>query len=427
MENLAGGGADFDLVAASIRADAGDLRTFLNVLATKLDGALPGHVTIRREGGLFVKDRSVHSLRVVLGPAAYELEWAHGELEARIGTSAPGTPLSRVTLDHCIDQLSRDLVEQARTSTQARSAMDGLLAGRLPADTIARPAAAEGQIVYRWPNSRTSPESQLLVNPDEHVVLVRDGIAQGPVPPGRHSLADLSQVGEPDPSGGGGEVEAQINFVLTREIPNLRFGGMVDKVADVQTGLAVGLRVFGDYSLRVVDPKRVVLGLGGGQQGITNDTFTNLMRDLLLKVLREDVVSHITERGWSILGLAAHGQEIESETLAGVQTLARGYGLEITRMGNFTISMKDEDEALLTAHRAKLAEAAAGSGQQCGRCGAANPGAARFCLSCGSPLALACASCGAGNPSNARFCQTCGRPLSPAAAGPADSEGARSA
>ena len=419
MEGIGSGGPDFDLVAASIRADASDLRTFLNVIATKLDGALPGHVTIQREGGIFTKDRSVRLVKVALGVRRYELEWANGEVDARVGAAGSNEALSRVSLDQCIEMLSRDLVEQARTSTQARSAMDGLLAGQLPAEVIARPTEAEGQIVYRWPSSRSSRSSQLLVNPDEQAVLVNDGAADGPVPPGRHLVDSVSpardaSMAEP----GASDLEAQIYFVLTREIPNLHFGGTVDKVVDPQTGLAVGLRVFGDYSLRVVDPKPVVLGLGGGQKGISNTTFTDLMRDLLLKVLREDVVAHITEKAWPILGLAAHGGEIESATLKGVQTLATGYGLEITRMGNFTITMKDEDEALLTAHRLKLAEAAAGAeAQTCGKCGTASPGTARFCLKCGSPLATSCTQCGTANPSTASFCQSCGSPLSAAARG----------
>ncbi|MDQ6691483.1 MAG: SPFH domain-containing protein, partial [Candidatus Dormibacteraeota bacterium] len=416
MESLSSGGADFDLVAASIRADASDLRTFLNVLAVKLEGALPGRVTVQRDGGLFAREKSVRLVKVVLGPRRYELEWAHGDVIARVGGSGAQGVLSEVSLDQAIDLMSRDLVDQARTSTQSKAAMDGLLAGHLPADTLARPAEAEGQIVYRWPNPRTSRSSQLLVNPDEQVVLVHDGTADGPILPGRHSIDAVSPAADPaaaDPAAA--DLEAQIYFVLTREIPNQRFGGMIDKVVDPQTSLAVGLRVFGEYSLRVVDPKQVVLGMGGGQQGINNATFTDLMRDLLLKVLREDVVAHITEKGWPILGLAAHGQEIESETLKGVQTLASGYGLEISRMGNFTISMKDEDEALLTAHRLKLAEAAAGAGQQCGNCGTANLGGARFCLNCGSPLAAACPQCGTSNPSSARFCQSCGSPLATSA------------
>ena len=43
----------FDMVAAGLRADAADLDAFVEALAVKLEGALPGRVTIARQGGLF--------------------------------------------------------------------------------------------------------------------------------------------------------------------------------------------------------------------------------------------------------------------------------------------------------------------------------------------------------------------------------------
>ena len=46
---------------------------------------------------------------------------------------------------------------------------------------------------------------------------------------------------------------------------------------------------------------------------------------------------------------------------------------------------------------------------KCLRCQQDNPAHARFCLGCGSRLALACASCGAELPGTARFCLQCGQ------------------
>ena len=48
-----GPASNFDLLAASLRADAADLKTFMEVLATKLSDALPNMVRVEREGGLF--------------------------------------------------------------------------------------------------------------------------------------------------------------------------------------------------------------------------------------------------------------------------------------------------------------------------------------------------------------------------------------
>ena len=46
---------------------------------------------------------------------------------------------------------------------------------------------------------------------------------------------------------------------------------------------------------------------------------------------------------------------------------------------------------------------------QCPRCQQDNPAHARFCLGCGSRLALPCGACGAELPGTARFCLQCGQ------------------
>jgi class 3 adenylate cyclase/tetratricopeptide (TPR) repeat protein len=52
----------------------------------------------------------------------------------------------------------------------------------------------------------------------------------------------------------------------------------------------------------------------------------------------------------------------------------------------------------------------------CPRCQQDNPAHARFCLGCGSRLALACAACGAELPGTARFCLHCGQAVDTATA-----------
>jgi class 3 adenylate cyclase/tetratricopeptide (TPR) repeat protein len=53
----------------------------------------------------------------------------------------------------------------------------------------------------------------------------------------------------------------------------------------------------------------------------------------------------------------------------------------------------------------------------CQHCGAENPVAARFCMSCGGQLERRCGSCGAAAPPQARFCMECGTALGDAGAG----------
>lgn len=349
--------------------------------------------------------------------------------------------------------------------------------GEARREFIARPDQAKGQILYKWPDTNIRKWTQLTVEQDELAVFFRDGRVQGTITPGRCTL-DSSEI--PflgmlvDAASGGNLFKTEIYFVSTREFPNLPFGGMIDNVVDPETGLAVGLRVFGEYSLKAVEPQSLILNLVGTQNIQTNEQVTDWMREQLLKVLRTDVTSHVVSQNWPILGIAAHTDEIEKATLAKVQSYVNSYGLQIVRLGNFTISIKEDDEEALKRYRrdvqyTKLAGgyqqysvgqalqgvgegAAKGGGEaspailgiglglgqtamgaagqtvaaggqvqvRCGNCGTLNAESAKFCSNCGQGLAAApapagavvtCANCGSRNAANARFCSNCGSSL----------------
>jgi membrane protease subunit (stomatin/prohibitin family) len=366
----------------------------------------------------------------------------------------------------------------------------GLFGGEVRREFIARPDSAKGQILYKWPDTNIRKWTQLTVEQDELAVFFRDGLVQGTVQPGRATLdsSEIPFLGKlVDAASGGNLFKTELYFVSTREFPNLPFGGSVDNVVDPETGIAVGLRVFGEYSLRAVEPQSLILQLVGTQQLQTNEQITNWMREQLLKVLRTDVVSHIVGQNWPILGIAAHTEEVEQETVAKVQDFIQGYGLQIVRLGNFTISIKEEDEETLKNFRkdvsyTKLAggfqQYAAGeamlgvgkgaaegggalppallgiglgmgqniAGQQgqavaaggaiqvrCGNCSTLNPESAKFCASCGQAIGapapppagatVHCTQCGTVNSATAKFCANCGSNLQEQAGAPAATAG----
>lgn len=357
----------------------------------------------------------------------------------------------------------------------------GIFGSEVRREFIARPDQSKGQIVFKWPDMNIRKLTQLTVEQDELAVFFRDGRIQGTIPPGRVTL-DSSEI--PflgilvDAASGGNLFKSEIYFISTHEFPNLPFGGMIDNVVDPETGLAVGLRVFGDYSLKVSEPQSLITNLVGTQNLSTNQQITDWMREQVLKVLRTDVVSHIVGQNWPILGIAAHTEEIENATLSKVQSYVSTYGVQIVRMGNFTISIKEDDEETLKKYRkdvsyTKLAggfqqysvgEALQGVGQgaaqggggnnpaimgiglglggmltgaagqavaaggqvqvRCGKCGTLNAENAKFCSSCGQTLAavaaapegalVACPSCGTQNSATAKFCSSCGGSMVPA-------------
>jgi hypothetical protein len=120
----------FELLAASLRADTTDLRAFVEALATKLEGALPQQTEVQRKSaGFLSKEKRVTRISVDMGGTRYELIADGPRVQASKGTSVRGIVLKteQLPLDGWIDDLSRDLTDQAQNSEQARLALERLL------------------------------------------------------------------------------------------------------------------------------------------------------------------------------------------------------------------------------------------------------------------------------------------------------------
>jgi hypothetical protein len=125
------GPEDLDLLAASLRADAGDLDAFVEALAVKLEAALPGQVEVERRGGLLGGRKRVRRIEVTLGDQRYEAEADRGRVTCRRRSVVRGIALKtqELDLDAWIAALSQDLVEEADRSDRGRQALARLLEG----------------------------------------------------------------------------------------------------------------------------------------------------------------------------------------------------------------------------------------------------------------------------------------------------------
>jgi hypothetical protein len=121
---------DLDLLAASLRADANDSAAFLEALAARLEGALPGQVEVQRTGRLFGA-KHVRRIDVRLGDGHYEIEGDHGVLVGRRRSVVRGIALKSEELgvDAWIEALSADLLALAQSSERGRLALERLLTG----------------------------------------------------------------------------------------------------------------------------------------------------------------------------------------------------------------------------------------------------------------------------------------------------------
>lgn len=345
--------------------------------------------------------------------------------------------------------------------------------GDLNRQFIARPDTAKEEMLFKWPDLTIRKLTQVTVEPDETAIFFKDGKVAGVLPQGRSTLDGtlLPFLGDiVDFASGGNMYRAELYFVGTREFVSLPFGGSVDDIEDPETGLAVGLRVFGEYALSINDPSALILKLVGTRQA-SNDLITDWAREQILKTLRTSVVRKLVAEKWPVLGIAARTADIESALLSDVKAPLAPYGIQITRLGNVTISLNPEDEQTLKGLRKDSAYtrlaggfreygvgaalkgigegAAAGGGggtaalgvgmglggmvaglsaavpaavpapvgasTTCPNCHAANAPGAKFCSGCGTALAAPkashCNQCGTAAVAGAKFCGNCGATL----------------
>lgn len=253
---------------------------------------------------------------------------------------------------------------------------------------IAVPDTHKGQIVFKWPDQNIRKFTRAIVEPDAVAVFMSQGQVMGVLPPGQHTLdaKELPFLGLfIDWATGGDAFKAEIYFIGTREYPNLRFGGRLDEVQDPQTGLIVTLRAFGEYSLKILDPTKLILNLTGTVDVSNNDNITGWVAEQLLKVTRTSVTTQLMSGAWPILGLSAHSPDIEAAVMPAADGQLETYGITISKLGNLDVNLDEEDNARLkklagdTAYsrlaggflQAAQAEALQGAGQGMAQGGAA--------------------------------------------------------
>jgi hypothetical protein len=121
----------FDLDAAGLRAGSADLATGIEVLAAKLEDALPAETAVRRRSrGLLSREKVVEEIEVALGEWRYSLRSAGGAtVEGNRAQAVRGVVIKRepLSLEAWVESLTAALREQAATSEQARTALDRLV------------------------------------------------------------------------------------------------------------------------------------------------------------------------------------------------------------------------------------------------------------------------------------------------------------
>lgn len=216
---------------------------------------------------------------------------------------------------------------------------------------IARPDTAKDYWVYKHPDQNIPMKAQLTVDSDEIALFFKDGKFVGSLDAGRHTLdaSNIPFLGQIVNKFTGGDIFiCEVFFVNTREMPSIKFGTSIGDVQDPQTALRVRLMVYGEFSAKVIDPLKFVLGIVG-QRATDNDAFLGWFKSQVQKTMKEGIAGLIVKQNWPLMKVTSGGftGDIETATLADVRKNIEPYGVEIMRFGDFSITMDPADKERL--------------------------------------------------------------------------------
>jgi hypothetical protein len=122
---------DLELAAASLRADGGDVRILVSVLADQLSEALGSRLEVKRAGGRFRRSDEVRSIRITLGDDQFDAEVDGTTLRCTIGHSSGGIRIrsEKVGVDEWLARLLAVLKAEAAHSQAVRQALESMVIG----------------------------------------------------------------------------------------------------------------------------------------------------------------------------------------------------------------------------------------------------------------------------------------------------------
>lgn len=123
---------DLDLLASSLRADAGDVKILLKVLVDRLSGALGDRLRVVRAGGrLLRKSDGIARVTVDLGADQLEAVVNGSKLDCVVSRTSGGIRIrsEKVSMDDWLRRLLGALRDEAADSEATRAALESIVIG----------------------------------------------------------------------------------------------------------------------------------------------------------------------------------------------------------------------------------------------------------------------------------------------------------
>lgn len=209
-----------------------------------------------------------------------------------------------------------------------------------------------GEVINKFPEGAVSMGAQLIVMEHQEAVFFREGQALDSFGPGRHTLKTgnipILEKLVNLPFGGKSPFPAEIYFINKTEIPNLKWGTKSPiQLQDPVYKLAIPIRAFGAYSIKVKDTRSLLMAAIGTWQAYTTDSIGAALRDMIILPKLQDLISEfMIKQNVTILKMAAYYDEIGAAGKAKISEEFTTFGIELVRFAVESVNFPEDDPSV---------------------------------------------------------------------------------
>lgn len=232
---------------------------------------------------------------------------------------------------------------------------------------IARPPEFADRLIYLHDNRSIARGAKVTVRADECVLFFREGRLVGRLDPGTYLLdtANIPFLGQlvVDDLTAANHFISEIFFVTTREVAQIFNDIEVGQFRDNNSRNVVKVLASLGYTVRVKDPAKLIIGLGG-QNADADVTVENILKGRASTALRQSVAARVQRT--DILDVVSNIEvdAIGQELVDAAQQEFSPLGIEIIRAFDLNLDLDQESRARLVEFgqmEAKLAYQAKGA------------------------------------------------------------------
>lgn len=217
---------------------------------------------------------------------------------------------------------------------------------------------SDNELCKKFPSNDLRMGSQLVVYPSQIAFFVKGGMIYDEFETGTYTLKAsniplLNKVINL-PFGGNSPFQAEVWFVNLTTKLDIKWGTNASiQLEDPKYNIIVPVRAFGQYGIKVTDPKIFLKTLIGNMSDFSTEKVDRYFKGKMLSLLNALIAKKVASDGISILEINTHLVEMSEYCNTEINVSFEKYGLELVDFSIVSINFPEDDPSFVKLKAAK--------------------------------------------------------------------------